>query len=497
MGSGVIRLRGVQKRFGGTQALRGVDLDLLSGEIHALVGENGAGKSTVGKIMAGVYRPDAGSIQIEGRSVSFRDPAAALKQGIAMISQEITLVHQRTVLENVFLGVDTRRSGGASIAARRARLHELAEWARLEIDPDARVGLLNIAAQQRVEVLRALARDARLIVFDEPTAALSSEEALQLRGLFRRLSAADKTVLLVSHHLEEVLAVSDRVTVLRDGAVVETRSAKDGTPGDLVRAMLGRDVVNMFPQRRSVCAGQPVLEVSGLSAGVLHAASFSINAGEILGVAGLLGSGRSQIARALAGVDQRRAGSIVLDGTPVDIRSPRDATRHGIVMVPESRKTQGLVSQRDGLYNCALPSFAAYSAAGVVRRRRLRRDVVSTFSRVALARSAVDRPSSALSGGNQQKILFARSFLLGSPRVLIADEPTRGVDVGAKEHIYQMISEVAAAGGAVLLISSEIEEILGMADRVIVMRAGTVVAEFLDPRLNKDYILRDAFGAAS
>lgn len=489
-----VALRGVGKRFGGVVALAGIDLEIERGSIHGLVGENGAGKSTLGKIVAGVYRPDEGELWVDGRRAVFHSPRDALRAGITIIAQEPTLVPHRSVLENVFLGIENAVAGVVDERAMRRRFAELAEQAQIDLPPRALARVLRVADQQKVEVLRALARNARLIVMDEPTSALTTDESERLFELVERLRAQGTTIIYVSHFLEEVLRLVDTVTVLRDGRIVRTSPAREETPDRLVQAMLGRSMELAFPEKSYPPDDAPVvLSVRGLSRPP-HVAdvSFDIRAGEILGLAGLIGSGRSEVARAIFGADGRTSGEILIDGKRVQVRSPREAVRHGIVMLPEDRKTQGLLMLRSIVSNVTLPRLGAVSRLGVVAASKERRAAVGLMTRVDVRAKGPSARVSTLSGGNQQKVLFAK-WLFAQPRVFLADEPTRGVDVGAKRAIYELIRSLAAEGKAVLLISSEHEEVLGLAHRVLVMRGGRIVAELDRDTMSEDAVLRAAF----
>jgi len=489
-----VALRGVGKRFGGVVALRDVNLEIERGSIHGLVGENGAGKSTLGKIVAGVHRADVGELWVDGRRVVYHSPRDALRDGITIIAQEPTLVPHRSVLENVFLGIESAAAGVVDVRAMRRRFTELAEQAQIDLPPSLLARTLRVADQQKAEVLRALARKARLIVMDEPTSALTTDEAERLFELVRRLRAQGTTIIYVSHFLEEVLRLVDTVTVLRDGRIVRTSPAAQETPERLVQAMLGRSMELAFPDKVHPPDDAPVvLSVRGLSRPphVLDV-SFDIRAGEILGLAGLIGSGRSEVARAIFGADSRASGEIVIDGRRMRLRSPRDAVRAGIVMLPEDRKTQGLFMLRSIVDNVTLPRLGAVSRLGVVATGSERRAAVSLMERVDVRAKGPSARVITLSGGNQQKVLFAK-WLFAGPRVFIADEPTRGVDVGAKRAIYGLIRSLAAEGKAVLLISSEHEEVLGLAHRVLVMRGGRIVAELHRDTMSEDAVLRAAF----
>jgi len=490
-------LRGVSKRFGGVQALSEIDLRIARGAIHALVGENGAGKSTLGKILAGVHRPDGGELLIDGRRAAFHSPRDALSDGITIITQEPTLVPHRSVLENVFLGAESRFVGVVDRRRTLRRYRALVEEAGIDLPPRRLARSLRVADQQKVEILRAIARKTKLIVMDEPTSALTKDEADKLFALVQRLRDNGTTIVYVSHMLAEVLELADTVTVLRDGRLVRTAPSGEETPELLVSAMLGRRLDLAFPDKRPVASDAPVvLAVRGLSRPpAVQDISFEIRAGEIVGLAGLIGSGRSEVARAIFGADRPQQGEIEVAGRSVRFRSPRQAIAHGVVMVPEDRKSQGLLMLRSIVDNVTLAHLDQVSTGGVLSLRQERRRARDLIARVDVRASSSSASVSTLSGGNQQKVLFAR-WLFRMPLVFIADEPTRGVDVGAKSAIYELIQSLAEQGIGVLLISSEHGEVLGLAHRVLVMRAGRIVAELDQKTMSEDALLHAAFATA-
>jgi ABC-type sugar transport system ATPase subunit len=487
-------LRAVSKRFGGVQALADVDLTIARGSIHGLVGENGAGKSTLGKIIAGVHRPDRGELWIDGRRVDYRSPRHALGDGVTMIAQEPTLVPHRSVLENVFLGIERGRLGLVRGRALRRRYARLVDEVELELPPNVLARNLRVADRQKAEILRAVARRARLIVMDEPTSALTADEAERLFEVVRRLRDRGTTIVYVSHFLDEVLALVEAVTVLRDGRLVRNAAAAEETADRLVSAMLGRSLELAFPDKSHPPPDAPVVfRVRHLSrSGAISNVSFEVRAGEIVGLAGLIGSGRSEVARAIVGADRRDGGELEIGGRLAKIRTPRDGVRAGVVMLPEDRKTQGLLMLRSIVDNITLPHLRTVSRAGVLAPRRERHGSVELMRRVDVRAKGPGARVSTLSGGNQQKVLFAK-WLFRPPRVFIADEPTRGVDVGAKRAIWELIHDLAADGKAVLLISSEHEEVLGLAHRVLVMRGGRIVAELDRETMSEEALLRAAF----
>jgi ABC-type sugar transport system ATPase subunit len=490
-----VELQGIGKSFEQTEALADVTLSIGAGTVHALVGENGAGKSTLGKIIAGSLAPDRGRIAIEGRAVRFRAPRDALAEGIVTISQEIALVPRRTALENVFLGWEPTVAGVLRPGEMRARYAELCAAWGFEIPAEARVGELSLAEQLKVEMLRALARRARLIVMDEPTASLGAHDTGQLLEAVRRLRATGTTVIYVSHFLQEVLGVADEVTVLRNGRLVRTSATADETAGSLVTAMLGRSLSQTFPPRRPLGRdAAAVCTVQGLSrSGVLSEVSLTVHQGEVLGLGGLVGSGRSEVARAIFGADRYDVGAVTIDGRPLPPGSPRRAIAAGVAMVPEDRKDEGLMLRRQIDENVALPHLARFTRAGVLRVGERRRTTEAVATRLDVRSRGVGGPVGALSGGNQQKVMFAK-WLIRRPRLLIVDEPTRGVDIGAKQAIYELIAELSAEGVATLLISSDHEELLGLSHRILVMRGGRVVGELDGETAGEEELLRQAFG---
>ena len=489
-----VELVDVGKRFSGVQALQGITLAIERGTVHGLVGENGAGKSTLGRIIAGAHAPDAGTMTVDGKEVRYHAPRDALADGVTMIAQELTLVPQRSVVENVFLGNEASRFGVVVGQPMRERYDELCERAGFDLPADDPVGTLRIADQQKVEILRALARDARLVVMDEPTAALTSDESERLLEIVRGLRTAGTTIVFVSHFLPEVLSIADTVTVLRDGRLIHTKPAESETPASVVTAMLGRPMEMTFPDKVYPPAdAQTVLTVRNLTRRpTFEDISFEVRAGEIVGLAGLIGSGRTEVARAIFGADRFESGEVGLGGKVLKVRSPRGAIRAGIAMLPESRKDQGLHMRSSIIQNVSLAHLDEVSRTSLILPRKERRRVEELAKRVDVRASRLGAWVSTLSGGNQQKVLFAK-WLFQAPRALLADEPTRGVDVGAKRAIYELIQTLAADGLAVLLISSELEEVLGLAHRIIVIRSGRLVAEFDGRTATENEVLHAAF----
>lgn len=493
-----VELRDISKSFGGTRALEGVSLAIGRGRIHALVGENGAGKSTLGKIIAGAHGPDDGQLLLDGEPARFHSPRDAIARGVILIAQELAVVPSLTVEQNVFLGVEPRLAGFQNRRELRRKYRELAATVGFALDGAANAGSLRTADQQKVEILRALSRNAQLIVMDEPTAALSRPDVEALHVVIRQLASQGTTVVLVSHFLGEVLELADEVTILRDGRLVHTVPAAGQTEESLMAAMLGRPLDATFPSKHApVPATRTVLKVRELRAPGVNGVSFDLRAGEILGLAGLVGAGRSEVARAIYRANQVHSGSVsvIRGGDAAAVTgNPRSAMRAGILMIPESRKEQGLLLGRPVRENVSLSALAQVSRAGMMQSGPERRRVRDVLTRVDARGGGQSVPASALSGGNQQKLLFARS-LLRDPAVLIADEPTRGVDVGAKRAIYELLASLTEGGLGVLLISSDVEEILGLAHRVLVMRGGRITAELAGDGITEAAILGAAFSS--
>jgi ABC-type sugar transport system ATPase subunit len=473
----ILALRGVTKRFGGVHALGGVDFTLEAGEIHALLGENGAGKSTLINVLGGLVRPDSGRVLVDGRQVEIRDVADANRLGIRVIHQELSLAPNLSVAENLFLGQEPVRWG---MLDRRRMLDDANKLiARLGLpeigSADAPVATLSTARQQLVEIARALSVHSRVLILDEPTSSLSEAETGALFEALRRLRGQGVGIIYISHRLEEVRRLADRITVLRDGKAIGTQSAPAIDPRILVWWMVGRDIKDHFP-RPPWKPGQIALEVRGLCNPRIHDVSFTLRRGEILGFAGLVGAGRTELARALFGIDQIDAGQILVEGKPVLIRAPEDARAAGIVLVPEDRKRLGLVMTGSVAYNLALPWTRDWIQGAWVDRNRRARIVGKAVREFAIKTTNVEQTIGTLSGGNQQKVVVGR-WMEHPPRVLILDEPTRGVDVGAREEMFGILRRMVEAGLAVILISSDLPEVMGLSHRLALYRDGRIVRE--------------------
>ena len=490
----LLQMEKVSKHFPGVQALEQVDFEIYPGEILGLVGENGAGKSTIIKILSGVYVKDDGVIRFRGESVDFRSPQAAQEHGIATIYQELALIPHLSVAENVFLNREPRRiplPGAVNFKKMRQQTEAILADLGLHISGDRLVKDLTIASQQMVEIAKAVSRNASLLLMDEPTSALSSKEVDALFNLMRRLKQKGVSVVFVSHRLEEVLRVVDRIIVMRDGHRVGTLPVAEASESKLIHAMVGRQV-GLFP-KIDVPIGEPILELRNVSGpnGVRNV-SFTVRKGEIVGLAGLIGAGRTELARLICGADHRSEGAILIDGKEVHINSPADAVAQGIGWVPEDRKQHGLVLGMDVKQNTTLAILRRISnRLGAVRLRSEREIAAHYRETLSIATSDLSKTVKYLSGGNQQKVVLAK-WLSTKPRILIMDEPTRGIDIGAKAEFHALMSQLAGQGIGILMISSEMPEIMGMSDRVIVMCQGRVTGEFKRDHLSQVEIMTSA-----
>jgi rhamnose transport system ATP-binding protein len=494
----LLEVRDIEKTFPGVRALSGVSFDVRAGEVHALLGENGAGKSTLIKIVSGVYQPDLGSILVNGTLVHFSTPDDARRAGVATIYQELLLFPELSVAENIFLGhAPLARAGRIDWRAMRAEAERLLDSLEInDLSADQIVGALSVGNRQRVEILRALSHDARILIMDEPTAALTESDVTRLFDVVRRLKRRGVGIVYISHRLDEIFAIADRVTVLRDGAFVGAREVADTNVAELVQMMVGRRLESLFPKTVAPI-GAPVLEARDLVRRPLtKGVSLTVRSGEIVGLAGLVGSGRSELAQTLFGMTPSESGDVRLNGETVRIDSPETARAKGIAYVPEDRGTQGLVRGMSVLHNFSLAALGSLSRAGFIDRAAERRMAQEGVARFSVKTSSVDEIAGRLSGGNQQKIVLGK-WLANNPKLLILDEPTRGIDVGAKAEIHRLMSQLAGEGVAILMISSELPEVLGMSDRVLVMREGRLVAEFDRAEASSEAVGAAMMGGAS
>jgi rhamnose transport system ATP-binding protein len=485
----LLELHGVTKSFGAVAALVSADLTLNAGSIHAVIGENGAGKSTLVKIIGGLYRRDGGEFLLDGQSVDFHNTREAKAAGIAVIYQEPTLFPDLSVAENLFVGRQPyTRFGTLDRAKMRRETRELTQRLGVPIDPDREARGLSIADQQVVEIAKSISVGAKVIIMDEPTAALSGVEVERLMGIARQLRDEGKGLIFISHRFDEVFALCDLITVMRDGSYVATNATSETTEDEIIRQMVGRSVENLFPKQEAKI-GEPVLEVEHLtSAGVFEDVTFTVRSGEIVCLAGLVGAGRSEIARAVFGVDPYDSGTVRMSGVRVPGRNPSAAMRQGIGFVPEDRRKQGLAMTAGVQSNITLAIRDKLSRFGFITTAREEPSARTWAARLQVKTYALDAEAQMLSGGNQQKVVLGK-WLATRPKLLIVDEPTRGIDVGTKAEVHRLLSELAGTGVALLMISSELPEVLGMADRVLVVREGRITAELPRATANPENVM--------
>lgn len=488
----ILELKGISKAFPGVQALQGVDLSLRKGEILALLGENGAGKSTLIKILSGAYSKDEGEFLFEGEPIEIRSPHHAQQLGISTIYQEFNLAPHLTVPENIFLGHLPMRGPLVDWDAARTRSEEVLARLGVTLPMNAPAATLSVAEQQLVEIAKALARQCRVLIMDEPSAVLGDEDLEKLFNVVRSLKAQGISIIYISHRLVEIFEIADRVTVLKDGGLVGTRDVADVDMAQLVRMMIGRDLQDVYP-KRSGTVGEVLLDVQEISRpGVLHNISFQVRAGEIVGIAGMRGAGRTELARAIFGADASR-GTVSLSGQPLKIRAPEDAIRHRVALVTEDRKAEGLFLQQSVKSNITISGLKALCRAWVIRQGRENEQVRNLITQLRIKTPGMEYLVSGMSGGNQQKVILARWLNIGA-QVLLLDEPTRGIDVGSKHEIYQLMAQLAEKGVGLVMISSELPEILGMSDRILVMREGHLVKELSKEQASEETIMSYAAG---
>ncbi|MBA3392073.1 MAG: sugar ABC transporter ATP-binding protein [Deltaproteobacteria bacterium] len=505
MSTPILQAEKITKRFGAVTALRDVTFDLRAGEIHALCGENGAGKSTLIKTLSGIHPAGSydGRLLMEGKPVAFKSTKDAEAHGLAVIYQELAMVPEMSVAENIFLGQEPMKRGLVDWLTVVERAKQLLQRFKLDIDPEARVGELGVGQQQLVEIVKALSKRSRLLILDEPTAALSDTEVGILLDILRGLRADGVTCVYISHRLEEVLAISDRVTVLRDGQTIETLETAGLTQADIIRRMVGREITELFP-RRATAPGEPMLTVKGLAVRrpgdgkqVLHDVTFDVRSGEVLGIGGLMGAGRTELLMHLFGAfGKRTAGSVTLRGTPL-ADPPHRAIERGLVLVSEDRKRYGLILDRDIGFNMSLSSLrAVVGPAGLIREDAEVKRNQAMFKSLRVKAPDLDTVVGGLSGGNQQKVVLGKA-LLTQPKVIFLDEPTRGIDVGAKVEVYELVNQLTAAGQAVVLVSSELPELMGMSDRIAMLHEGTVGGIFTRAEATAEKLMAAALGHTS
>ena len=496
----VLEVRNISKKFPGVQALANMSFSVEEGEIHALLGENGAGKSTLMKIIMGQYSADEGEIIFNGEKLENMPTSVILKKGISMVYQELNIMPYMTIAENVFVGRELRIKNSPFIDKKKMNelCQKLLDDFGMNLKATTEMGKLSVAQGQVVEIIKAVSRQTKLVIMDEPTSSLSTEEVEELYATIRRLKAQGIAVIYISHRLEELYEIADRVTVLRDGQFIATKKIDEVSRDELIRLMVGRELDDLYPKQESKI-GNIVLEVRNLERkGVINDVSFYVKKGEILGIAGLVGAGRSEMVRAIFGMDPLDSGEIILEGRKLHIKSPRDAIKNNIVMASEDRKLVGLVLCRSVKENVSLPNLKLITRGPFLKQKEEKRITEDATMKFSTKISSIDQLADSLSGGNQQKVVLAK-WLLSKPKVIILDEPTRGIDVGAKAEIHRIISGLAAEGMAVIMISSELGEILGMSDRILVMGEGRIKGELSNEdisagKVKQEHVLEIALG---
>ena len=473
----IVSMKGIQKSFGGVHALTDGELTLRKGEVLGLIGENGAGKSTLMKILSGVYQADAGVMLVDGKEVHYHEPRQALHDGICMIYQELNLVQHLSVGDNIFIGRESQKGWKLDRTKDNRRAEELLKELELDVSPNTTVSSLTVAKQQMIEIAKGISYDSKVLIMDEPTAALSINEIKDLFRVIQKLKAKGISIIYISHRLEELFEITDRITVMRDGAFIKTFITKESSLPELIRSMVGREVSWEKKKHSNVAADAPVLlEVQGMESHAIKNASFKLRKGEILGIGGLMGAGRTELARLVFGADWRKHGKILKNGEEIQIRTPHDAVKNGIGYISEDRKALGLALKLSVADNIAMPNWEKFTSHGVVNEKEEMRVAAEMADRVMVKTPSVKQLVMNLSGGNQQKVAIAK-WLLRDCDILIFDEPTRGIDIGAKSEIYNLINELIAQGKSIIMISSEMQELLSMSDRIIVMCEGSITGE--------------------
>ena len=489
-----IELRNIHKAFGTNQVLKGVNLKLKSGEVHALMGENGAGKSTLMNILTGIHKQDEGQIFVDGKEVSFKNPLEAEAHGIAFIHQELNIWPNLSILENLFMMHSVSNSFGVLDFKEMRRIaEEKCKEIEIDLPLDAEAGECSVGQQQMTEIVRNLLVDAKVVIMDEPTAALTERETEKLFEVMRSLKKRGVAMVYISHRMEEVFNNCDTITVMRDGVSVATKPVGEYSLGDIVHDMVGRSITEVYPPRRNT-PGEVVLEVKNFhQSGLFHNINFNLRKGEILGVAGLMGAGRTEIMRAIFGVDGCESGELVLKGKPLVIKKPEDAINAGIGFVTENRKSEGLILEFSIMRNLALPSVDSFAKKTVINFRDLTALASEMATKLGVKAADLDLEAGALSGGNQQKVVIAK-WVGMKPDIIIMDEPTRGIDVGAKRDIYELMNELTAEGVSIIMVSSELPEVLGMSDRIMVIHEGRIAGELLHDEADQEKIMSLATG---
>lgn len=489
-----IEMRGIDKSFGGNAVLKNAGFLLDDGEVHALMGENGAGKSTLMKILTGVYTKDAGQVIVDGKEVCYNNPQEAEKAGIVFIHQELNVLFDLTVEENMFLGKEIKKVFGiCDRKAMRKRVQEILDMLGVDIDPTQRMDELSIGQQQMIEIAKALMVDAKVLIMDEPTAALTQSETEVLFKVVNSLRKKGVSIVYISHRMEEIFELCDRITILRDGTYIDTKRIADIDMNDIVKMMIGREIGERYPVRNSKI-GDVAFEVKNLNCpGAFENVSFEVRAGEVLGVSGLMGAGRTEIMQAIFGNMPNVTGQLLLDGKEIKNKNPQQAIQNGIGFITEDRKVEGLMLEESIMKNISLANLGRISNGGVINKRKEQELVNKGIEELRIRCFGPQHECNNLSGGNQQKVIFAK-WIYTNPKVLILDEPTRGVDIGAKKEIYNIINELAAKGVAIIMVSSELPEVLGMSDRVMVVREGEVRGILNKEEANQESIMTLATG---
>lgn len=489
-----IEMRGIDKSFGSNTVLKDAGFLLESGEIHALMGENGAGKSTLMKILTGVYTKDAGTVIVDGQKVCYKNPQEAERAGIVFIHQELNVLFDLTVEENMFLGKEIHNKFGVcDKKTMKARVKEILDKLGVDINPGEIMSNLSVGQQQMIEIAKALMVDAKVIIMDEPTAALTQSETAILFKVVKSLREKGVSIVYISHRMEEIFELCDRITILRDGSYIDTKRIKDTDMNDVVKMMIGREIGERYPARQSKI-GEVVLEVDNLSCpGVFERVNFKVHAGEVLGVSGLMGAGRTEIMQAIFGNMPHVTGTIKLNGKVIQNKSPQQAMKNGIGFITEDRKVEGLMLEESIMKNISIANLGRISNHGVIRRKTEQDLVKRGIEELRIKCFGPQHDCGNLSGGNQQKVVFAK-WMYTDPKVLILDEPTRGVDIGAKKEIYNIINELAEKGVAIIMVSSELPEVLGMSDRVMIVREGLVRGVLSREEANQENIMILATG---
>ena len=478
MGETILKMQGIQKHFSGVHALKGVNFELKAGEVHALMGENGAGKSTLIKVLCGIHKRDGGSIEYFGESVSFNNISESQAAGISVVHQELNMMNHLTVAQNMFIGREYKKAGLINDRRMEAEAKAMFDKIGVRIDPSVKLGDLTVGKQQMVEIAKAVSRDCKLLILDEPTAALTQPEVEELFKIMRDLQQKGIGMIYISHRMDEINRISDRVTVMRDGEYVGTVNTADVTKDDIVKMMVGRVIMGEQKAASTVPADAPViLEVKNLNAGKeVKNVSFNLRKGEILGFAGLMGAGRTEVARALYGADPRQSGEIYLNGKKVKIKTPEQAVRNGICYLSEDRKRYGLMLDKSVTQNTVIASVDDFITAGIINDGKMRSSSAEFNEKLRTKTPSMEQLLKNLSGGNQQKVIIAR-WLMKNSDIFIFDEPTRGIDVGAKSEIYHLMEELVKQGKSIIMISSELAEVLRMSDRILVMCEGRKTGE--------------------